>query len=364
MEHGQGTLAHLLGALPQPHLWAGHSVFLTGHTGFKGSWLMVWLKELGADVTGYSLPPDPNSLGERLGHGGAGLGDIRDAGALKAAMQAASPRIVFHLAAQALVRRSYVDPLETFATNVMGTAHVLDAVRATPSVQAVVVITTDKCYENREWPWPYRETDALGGRDPYSASKAGSELVTACWRRSFLTDKGVGVASARAGNVFGGGDWSTNRLVPDCVKAFIDGSTVRIRSPHATRPWQHVLDPLCGYLLLAERLLAGETVDEAWNFGPGIDEVRPVSEVVSMLARYWGKGADWAIDGGIHPHEAALLSVDAAKARARLGWRPRLCLTEGLQITVQWYQKHHAGVAARSLVLENLEHYTRWSEHD
>ncbi|OZB38510.1 MAG: CDP-glucose 4,6-dehydratase [Acidiphilium sp. 34-60-192] len=350
-------MAHPLGALPQPAVWAGQSVFLTGHTGFKGSWLMAWLEQMGAAVTGFSLPPDTGSLGDRLGHGKAGLGDIRNASALKAAMQKASPLVVLHLAAQALVRHSYVDPLATFATNVMGTAHLLEAVRATPSVQAVVVITTDKCYENREWPWPYRETDALGGHDPYSASKAGSELVTSCWRRSFLAASDVAVASARAGNVIGGGDWSPDRLVPDCVQAFAAGSIVQIRNPRATRPWQHVLDPLCGYLLLAERLLAGEPVAEAWNFGPGMDDVRPVSEVVRILAECWGEDADWAIDGGDHPHEAGLLAVDAAQARVRLGWRPRLPLAEGLRMTAQWYQRHRAGEDARRLVLEDLEHY-------
>ena len=357
MDKRCGTVAHPLGALPQPGVWAGQSVFLTGHTGFKGSWLMAWLQRMGAAVTGFSLPPATQSLGACLGHGQAGIGDIRDAAALKAAMHIASPRVVLHLAAQALVRRSYIDPLETLATNVMGTAHLLEAVRATPSVQAVVVITTDKCYENREWPWPYRETDALGGHDPYSASKAAAELVTACWRRSFLASGGVAVASARAGNVIGGGDWSADRLVPDCVQAFAKRTTVQIRNPNATRPWQHVLDPLCGYLLLAERLLAREPVAEAWNFGPGIDDVRPVTDVVRILAGHWGEGADWAIDSGPHPHEAGLLAVDAAQARTRLGWRPRLSLTEGLRMTAHWYQRHRAGEDARKLVLSDIDQY-------
>lgn len=351
-------MADGLGAAPVPATWAGRTVFLTGHTGFKGSWLLLWLRSMGAIVTGYSLEAEPGSLGALLGHGRTELGDIRDGAALAAAMRAAKPSIVFHLAAQALVRRSYAEPVETFAANVMGTAHLLEAVRQTPSVQAVVVITTDKCYENREWDWPYRETDALGGHDPYSASKAGSELVVASWRRSFLAVPGQGrqvaVASARAGNVVGGGDWSADRLVPDCMRAFAASEVVRIRNPIATRPWQHVLDPLCGYLILAEHLLAGNKVAEAWNFGPGMEDVRPVTEVVGMLAEAWGRGAGWALDAGSHAHEAGLLAVDAARARARLNWRPRLPLPVALRRTVRWYQRQLAGEDARDLILEDI----------
>ena len=354
-------MAQPLGTLPDPAAWARRRVFLTGHTGFKGSWLRAWLQRMGAEVTGFSLAAEAGSLGEALGHQTAELGDIRDAPALQAAMQAAAPSVVLHLAAQALVRRSYAAPLETFATNVMGTAHVLEAVRATPSVQAVLVVTTDKCYENHEWDWPYRENDALGGHDPYSASKAGAELVAASWRRSFLAKAGIGVASARAGNVVGGGDWSEDRLVPDCIRAFAAKDTAHLRNPHATRPWQHVLDPLCGYLVLAERLLASDTVAEAWNFGPGMDDVRPVAEVVSMLAKAWGNGAGWTVDGGAQPHEAGLLAVDAAKARARLGWRPRLPLPVGLRMTARWYRRVLEGADPRQLIHEDIATYLEGS---
>lgn len=350
-------MAHPLGASPSPSVWAGRPVFLTGHTGFKGSWLTLWLQRMGARVTGYSLPPEHGSLGEALGHGGHGIGDIRDARTLQDALVAAQPEVVFHLAAQALVRQSYADPVATLQTNVLGTAHVLQAVRAAPCVRAVVVVTTDKVYENREWPWPYRETDALGGHDPYSASKAGAELVTASWRRSFLRAAGVAVASARAGNVVGGGDWAADRLVPDCVRAFAAGQAVTIRNPAATRPWQHVLDPLCGYLVLAERLLLEDGADTAWNFGPGMDDVRPVTDVVRLLADAWGSGAAWAVDEGRQPHEARLLAVDAAQARDRLGWRPRLPLPLALQRTAAWYKQSLAGQDPRGLALADIEWY-------
>ncbi len=353
-------MAKITGALPRAASWAGRRVFVTGHTGFKGGWLALWLQQLGASVTGLSLAPEPGSLGEALGITRlmpSIPADIRDAAGLRTAMAEAAPEIVFHLAAQALVRPSYADPLGTLATNVMGAAHLLDAVRTTPSVRAVVIVTTDKCYENREWPWPYRETDALGGHDPYSASKAAAELVTAAWRRSFLAERGVGVASARAGNVVGGGDWSADRLVPDCIRAFAAGQRVQIRNPAATRPWQHVLDPLCGYLLLAERLLHEPDAAQAWNFGPAPDDVQPVTEVVRMLAESWGDGAAWSIDAGTHPHEAGLLAVDAAQARARLDWRPRLPLAAALRHTARWYKRQIAGEDPLGLILAEIERY-------
>jgi CDP-glucose 4,6-dehydratase len=348
------------GRAPDPSVWQGRRVFLTGHTGFKGGWLACWLQHMGAEVTGYALAPEPCSLGTALDVGRmmpGSTGDLRDGPALSAALRAAAPSMVFHLAAQPLVRRSYADPLETFAVNVMGTANLLQAVRDTPSVRAVLSVTTDKVYENREWAWPYRETDKLGGHDPYSASKAAAELVTASWRRSFLAAQGVAVATARAGNVVGGGDWAADRLVPDCARAFGAGHRVRIRNPRATRPWQHVLDPLCGYLLLAEALLHGPDHAEAWNFGPAPDDVQPVTGVVGLLAAAWGEGASWALDEDWHPHEAGLLAVDAAQARARLGWRPRLPLARGLAWTADWYKRHLRGEAARRLVLDDIARY-------
>ena len=352
--------ATVRGRRPRASVWTGERVFLTGHTGFKGSWLAVWLRQLGAEVIGYALAPETGSLGAALDVGGMMPGtfeDLRNRDALLRAMRAAAPTMVFHLAAQPLVRQSYVDPIETFEVNVMGTAYLLEAVRATPSVRAVLCVTTDKVYENREWIWPYRETDALGGHDPYSASKGGAELVTASWRRSFLAPADVRVASARAGNVVGGGDWAVDRLVPDCVRAFKEGKLVRIRNPGATRPWLHVLDPLCGYLLLGESLLNGSADAEAWNFGPAMDDVRPVSDVVRLLAGAWGDGASWALDDSAKPHEAGLLAVDAAQARARLGWRPGLPLEAALAWTAAWYKRYLGGAAARELVEGDIERY-------
>jgi CDP-glucose 4,6-dehydratase len=354
---------------PSPAFWAGKRVLVTGHTGFKGTWLWMWLRRLGAEPFGYALAPDTEpSLAVLCGVAGAPgsvVGDIRDGAALAREMQRIRPDVVLHLAAQALVRRSYDEPVETFETNVMGTIHVLEAVRRASSVRAVVVVTSDKCYENREWCWPYREDEALGGYDPYSASKAGTELVAAAWRRSFLGARGadrggVGVATARAGNVLGGGDWAVDRLVPDCVRALGAGRTVAIRSPHATRPWQHVLEPLSGYLILAERLWAQpDAFAEAWNLGPSLDQVQPVSWVVDRVARLWGDGARWELVGGDHPHEASFLAVDASKARARMGWQPRLALHDALAWTVEWHKREAAGEPVPQLVDEQIQRYER-----
>jgi CDP-glucose 4,6-dehydratase len=347
-----------------PSFWRGRRVFLTGHTGFKGSWLSLWLHELGAQVTGFALPPptQPSLFEQARVHEllRSRLGDIRDLPALRQALGDAKPEVVFHMAAQSLVRRSYAEPVETFATNVMGTVNVLEAVRATPGVQAVVNVTTDKCYLNREWAWGYRESEPLGGHDPYSSSKACSELVTAAYRASFFVPQGgaARIATARAGNVIGGGDWAEDRLLPDVLKAFAAGRAVRLRNPGATRPWQHVLEPLRGYLVLAQQLAAHEpAVDDAWNFGPLDQDVRTVQDVVETLAGQWGHGARWEGDGGSHPHEAGLLKLDISKARSQLGWRPQLPLDKGLQWIVDWKRRCDAGEDPREVTLAQIRAY-------
>jgi CDP-glucose 4,6-dehydratase len=356
---------------PSPAFWRDRRVLLTGHTGFKGAWLSLWLLRLGARVTGLSLAPEttPNlfTLAGLASRMDSRLGDIRSRGIVEAAVVDTRPDVVLHLAAQAIVRRSYADPIATYETNVMGTAHVLEAARRSPGLRAVVVVTSDKCYENREWPWPYREDDPMGGYDPYSSSKGCAELVTAAWRRSYFGTSEVpaGVASARAGNVIGGGDWAADRLVPDCMRAFAAGAPVVIRRPGAVRPWQHVLEPLAGYLLLAERLAeAPQTFAEPWNLGPSVDDARPVSWVVDRLARFWGDGARWERDGGDHPHEAGLLQVDASKARARLAWTPRLRLEEGLRWSVDWYRRHHGGEHAADLTLDQIARFETLGRND
>jgi CDP-glucose 4,6-dehydratase len=345
-----------------PAFWNGRRVFVTGHTGFKGSWLTLWLQSMGARVTGYSLPPPTQpSLFDaaRVGEGIESIiSDVRDLPKLREAMGRAEPEVVLHLAAQPLVRHSYVDPVETYSTNVLGTVHVLEAVRATPSVKAVVSVTTDKCYENREWLWGYRESDRLGGRDPYSNSKACAELVTSAYRSSFFgKDSHVAVASARAGNVIGGGDWARDRLVPDIIAAWELGRPTCIRSPHSVRPWQHVLEPLRGYLILAEKLCTEPGFAEAWNFGPLEQDARPVQWIVKEMARLWGPDAKWDMDLGSHPHEAGLLKLDIAKASSRLGWRPALGLQEALKMIVEWSRARAAGKDVRELTLGQIEAY-------
>lgn len=357
---------HLNGRLPDPAFWRGKRVFLTGHTGFKGVWLAIWLRRLGAEVTGFALPPASTSLAEITGierEITSVRDDIRDLRALSMAVEAANPEIVLHLAAQALVRLSYHQPVETFATNVMGTVHLLEATCKAPRVQALVNVTTDKVYENRDWLWPYRETDMLGGHDPYSASKSCADLITTAWRRSFLATSRpgkprLGVATARAGNVIGGGDWALDRLIPDCIRAFAHGRTVLIRNPSSTRPWQHVLEPLCGYLLLAEQLqILGPEIIGAWNFGPAMDDIWPVSDVVKRLSEAWGDDAAWCVADGPHPHETNFLAVDPSLARGRLGWRPRLQTQTALDWTGHWYKQHICGMDARRLVEADIERY-------
>jgi len=326
--------------------WKGKRVFLTGHTGFKGGWLSLWLQQLGVELTGYALqPPTQPNLFEkaRVCVGMTSIiGDIRDSAKLMVAMRDAAPEVVIHMAAQPLVRRSYIDPVETYSTNVMGTVHLLEAVRQCPSARAVVNVTTDKCYENRDWLWPYRENEAMGGYDPYSSSKGCAELVTAAYRNSYFNAKSqtqhqLALASARAGNVIGGGDWAEDRLVPDILDAFSRGESAIIRNPDAVRPWQHVLESLRGYLTLAERLFtSGASYAEAFNFGPREDDAKPVEWVVRRLAAKWGDSAFWEVDDKSHPHEASWLRLDASKAAHRLLWRPALSLDASLQLTVDW----------------------------
>ena len=343
-----------------PKFWAGKRVFVTGHTGFKGSWLALWLASLGARVSGYALkPPGTPSLWalvEAKADIASTIADIRDYGALQQAIGAFQPEIVFHLAAQSLVRPSYDDPVGTYATNVMGTVHLLETVRKAGGVRAVVNVTSDKCYENLETGQAYRESDAMGGRDPYSSSKGCAELVTAAYRGSF--PGGAAIASARAGNVIGGGDWAQDRIVPDIVRAAVAGKAVQVRNPRAVRPWQHVLEPLAGYLRLAEHLHdAPSMFAEGWNFGPDEKDAVPVESVVSTITRLWGPPASWAADQGAHPHEAQYLKLDSSKARSRLGWKPRLGLQMALEWTVGWYKTQAQGADARQLTLAQIERY-------
>lgn len=347
--------------------WRDKRVFLTGHTGFKGSWLSLWLQNLGAEVSGYALaPPTTPSLFE-IGQIGDGMqsiiADIRDARSLADSMRRAKPDIVFHMAAQALVRQSYLDPIGTYSTNVMGTVHLLDAVRHTDTVRAVLNITSDKCYENREWVWGYREIEPMGGFDPYSSSKGCTELVTAAYRNSFFPverykDHGVAVASARAGNVIGGGDWAVDRLIPDILRAVSAREPAIIRSPLAIRPWQHVLEPLSGYLLLAERLFEeGSKFSEAWNFGPDHGDAQPVSWIADRLTSQWGEGASWVATEDAGVHEAQQLRLDCTKAHQRLGWKPRWNLKTALTRIVEWQRAFMNDADIRTTTTRQIEEF-------
>ncbi|PHV30182.1 CDP-glucose 4,6-dehydratase [Janthinobacterium rivuli] len=350
-----------------PAFWQGKRVFLTGHTGFKGGWLSLWLQQLGADVTGYALEaPTTPSLFEvaNVAHGMQSvIGDVRDGDAVKRAMAAARPDIVIHMAAQPLVRYSYVNPVETYSTNVMGVVNVLEAVRATPGVRAVVNVTSDKCYENREWPWGYRENEAMGGYDPYSNSKGCAELVTAGYRSSFFhadkyTEHGIALGSGRAGNVIGGGDWALDRLIPDMLRAIGAGESVMIRNPHAIRPWQHVLEPLSGYLTLAEKLYTeGPVHAEGWNFGPHDTDAKPVEWIIERMTQEWGAGASWSLDGQDHPHEATYLKLDCSKARGQLGWHPRWDIGQTIVKIVEWHKACDQGADMRAMTLAQIATY-------
>ena len=338
--------------VPATHeFWRGKRVFLTGHTGFKGGWLALWLQQMGAEVTGYSLAPNTDPSLFDVAQVSAGMtsiiGDIRDYATLQAAIRVSKPEVVFHLAAQPLVRLSYAQPRETYETNVMGTVNLLDALRHSSGVRAVVIVTSDKCYENRELGHAhtgYREGDAMGGYDPYSNSKGCVELVTSAFRQSYFhpdahAHHSVAVASARAGNVIGGGDWCEDRLIPDFIRAMTAGTVPQIRNPHATRPWQHVLEPVSGYIALAEKLVTdGARFATAWNFGPANDDAKPVEWIAERMVSLWGEGAAWQLDGKNHPHEATFLKLDSTKARQELDWQARLSLDETLAWLVEWYR--------------------------
>jgi CDP-glucose 4,6-dehydratase len=343
-----------------PQFWRGRRVLLTGHTGFKGAWLSLWLQSLGAELAGFSLdvPTEP-SLYElaRVGEGMQSIeGDIRDAASIAEALATFKAEILIHMAAQSLVRRSFAAPVETYATNVMGTVNVLDAVRVHGSgVRVVVNVTSDKCYENREWEWGYREHEAMGGHDPYSSSKGAAELVAAAYRRSFFSDPdGPRLASARAGNVIGGGDWGEDRLVPDVMRSALAGEAVPIRNPNSIRPWQHVLSPLSGYLVLAQALWHSAELEPGWNFGPPEADARPVGWIVERLGELWPGGVDWRLDDGPHPHEARYLKLDSSLARARLGWRPLVGLEASLQSIVDWYRGLTEHADMRELTLGQI----------
>lgn len=356
-----------LGMMIESGFWQGKKVFITGHTGFKGSWLSLWLHEMGAIVKGYSLPaPTKPSLFEEAKVWENLIseeGDIRDFSKLRQSLDEFKPEVVFHMAAQPLVRLSYDEPIETYSTNVMGTVHLLEAVKQVGGVKAVINITSDKCYENQEWVWGYRENEPMGGYDPYSNSKGCAELVASSYRQSFFnaelyTEHGCALASVRAGNVIGGGDWASDRLIPDILKSFSEGRDVEIRSPHAIRPWQHVLEPLSGYLCVAENLYThGPAFADGWNFGPKDEDAQPVEFIVNNLAELWGEGANWFLSREIHPHEAHYLKLDCSKAKMQLNWQPVWDLETTLGKIVRWQKAWLNGEDIKLHTITEIKEY-------
>lgn len=350
--------------------WSGKRIFLTGHTGFKGAWLSLWLTSMGAKVTGYSLPPatSPNlfgilGIGELIEY--SDIADIRNLDNLSASIKSANPEIVIHMAAQPLVRYSYENPIETYTTNVMGTVNLLESLRKVKSVRATVIVTTDKCYENKEWVWGYRENEPMGGYDPYSSSKGCAELATASYRNSFFSSEKYiqhqnGIATARAGNVIGGGDWSLDRLIPDAIKAFESKQSLMIRNPMATRPWQHVLEPLSGYLILAQALYEdGPEFATGWNFGPSDRDVRSVQEIIELLIKHWKLPAAWERDGDEIFHEANCLKLDCSKAKAQLGWEPRWGVEIAVEKIASWHKAYVQNMDMRKISLAQIESFEK-----
>lgn len=351
-----------------PSFWLEKKVFITGHSGFKGGWLSIWLSLMGAKITGYSLPPlsSPNlfnSADIAALCDNSHTADIRDLEKLQKTISLAKPEIIIHMAAQSLVRQSYINPVETYSSNVMGTVNVLESARSCESVRAVLVITSDKCYENKEWIWGYRENDAMGGYDPYSSSKGCAELVVNSYKSSFFNEKDysrhqVAVATARAGNVIGGGDWSKDRLIPDAIAALMKGRTLIVRNPKAIRPWQHVLEPLSGYLVLTQMLYKnGSIFNGGWNFGPSENDSRTVEEVIELLISSWGGASSWRLDPNVQPHEANFLKLDCSKAAIKLGWKSKSNLENVVQGIVEWHKLHHSGISAYELCKNQIQSY-------